>query len=53
MRASVRAAGDGINAVGCNMVGLSSPSGTGLEKIYKFYGDRGSQSASVLHVQKM
>ena len=38
--ASLRAAGDGIDAGECDMLGLSSPSGTGLEKFYKFYRDR-------------
>ena len=41
------AAGDGIDAGVCDMLGLSSPSGTGLEKFYKFYGDQDSQSAPV------
>ena len=30
------------------MLGLLSPSGTGLEKFYKFYGDQDSQSVSVI-----
>ena len=49
--ASLRAAGDGIDAGGCDMLWLSSPSGTGLEKFYKFYRDRDSQSAPVLRVK--
>ena len=46
-------AGDGIDAVGCDTLRLSSLSGTGLEKNYKFYGDRDSQSVSVVHVKSL
>ena len=52
MYTSVCASGDGIDAMGCDMLGLLSLSGTGLEKIYKFYGDQDSQSAPICIVCK-